>query len=206
MNIRIDDYPTGVKPILSNKFNQFRKVLQLFEDADIYYHLGVVPKLIDKEDIKFLNSLTHCIVCMHGVHHNFYTWSKLNEDREEFRGKSVDEIVELLKEGQEILKDTMMSPLYIPTFNQINQNLVEALIRCNFRSITTGVNPPNVDYKDLLVYTPKDIFYGTSSYIYDNINDFKMDDHIGLHLTWEVEESKSDWKLPAIINHIQEVL
>ena len=143
---------------------------------------------------------------MHGVHHNFYTWSTFNEDREEFRDKSVDEIVKMLKEGKEILKDTMLSPLYIPTFNRINQNLVDALIQCKFRSVTTGVHPPNIDYKDLIVYTPEDKFYGTSSYIYNNIIDFKMDDHIGLHLTWEIEESKGDWKLPQIINHIKEVL
>tara|TARA_Y100000310_G_scaffold65582_1_gene61072 strand:- start:2339 stop:2980 length:642 start_codon:yes stop_codon:yes gene_type:complete len=213
MIIRIDDYPTGVKPVVDDRFNKFMDILKPLEESKLLYHLGIVPMLITKDDISFLKELKYCRPCIHGYDHNYFIWY-YSKNREEFRNAfglpfKKEKIKQILKESKERLKEINLSKMYIPTFNRIHQNLIDALCESNFKSITTGVTvKENLDFKNLIVHTPKNIFCGTSTFINNNIHKFEKDDHICLHLTWEVKEKNksSDWKLPQIINHIKETL
>tara|TARA_R110002074_G_scaffold75089_2_gene171834 strand:- start:130 stop:753 length:624 start_codon:yes stop_codon:yes gene_type:complete len=207
MLVRIDDYPTGIKPVIPNRFVEFDKVLSEFESRGLYYLLGVVPYLINEEDIDYLKTLDHAVIALHGYDHNYYTFTELN--REEFKGWNTQSIIAKLKYGLETaLKDFNINA-YIPPFNNFSQNLIDALIELNFDTITTGVNPPNFDYKTLNVMTPKHAFYGTSTEIINNINIStfnKTKDHIALHLTWEIRErsEQKEWQLPSLLDIIND--
>ena len=84
MLFRIDDYPTGIKPVIPNRFAEFDKVLSEFEKRKLKYLLGVVPYLINEEDVDYLKNLKYAVVALHGYDHNFHTFTELN--REEFKG------------------------------------------------------------------------------------------------------------------------
>lgn len=204
MLFRIDDYPTGIKPVIPNRFAEFDKVLLEFEKRQLKYLLGVVPYLINEEDIDYLKSLKCAVIALHGYDHNFHTFTEAN--REEFKGWNTESIIAKLKYGLETsLKDFIVDS-YIPPFNNFSQNLVDALVELNFNTITTGIHAPKFDYKTLKVMTPKPQFYGTSTEIINRLHSFDKDnDHIALHLTWEVWErwkTKEDWALPSILESI----
>ena len=201
MLFRIDDYPTGIKPVIPNRFDEFDKVLLEFEKRKLKYLLGVVPYLINEEDVDYLKKLNYAVIALHGYDHNFHTFTESN--REEFKGWNTQSIIAKLKYGLDTsLKDFTIDS-YIPPFNNFSQNLIDALVELNFNTITTGVNAPMFDYKTLKVMTPKPQFYGTSTEIINHLNSFDKDnDHIALHLTWEISERKNlkeDWVLPAIL-------
>ena len=201
MLFRIDDYPTGVKPVISNRFVEFDKVLSEFEKRELKYLLGVVPYLINEEDVDYLKGLKHAIIALHGYDHNFHTFTELN--REEFKGWNTQSIIAKLKYGLDTSLKDFIIDAYIPPFNNFSQNLIDALIELNFKTMTTGVNAPMFNYKTLRVMTPKPQFYGTSTEIINHLNSFDKDnDHIALHLTWEISERKNlkeDWALPSIL-------
>lgn len=210
MLVRIDDYPTGVKPIIENRFEKFDSVLRLFEEAEVPYHLGVVPKLIDKEDGDYLKSLKHARLCLHGYDHNFERWKTHPEDRDEFRGMTSKEIAKKLWSViGELFIDYEISLLqcYIPTFNTINQPLLDALNILSVDYVTTGVKyDTSLDFGKIARVTPKDKFYGTSDQIYENMNVFGSGDHVALHLTWEIEQKEKygeNWRLPWIVKFLE---
>ena len=66
MLFRIDDYPTGIKPVIPNRFAEFDKVLSEFEKRKLKYLLGVVHIiiLILVLVIKYIVIviLVHCII------------------------------------------------------------------------------------------------------------------------------------------------
>lgn len=200
---RIDDYPTGVKPIIENRFKKFSIVLDEFESRHIQYILGVVPALIDEDDIEYLLSLKYASIALHGYDHNFYSFNERYDNRDEFKDTITVEIYEKLRQGLEILKDFTIDT-YIPPFNRFEQKLVDAIVQLGIKRITTGVNPnTNIDYRGLDVLTPKDIFYGRSTNIIDYMRYFDPNvDHIALHLTWEVDEYDKlgrNWYLPNVL-------
>lgn len=199
---RIDDYPTGVRPIMNDRFTKFDIVLQEFEQRDIPYLLGVVPALINEDDIEYLKSLKNLNVALHGYDHHFFCFNEYN--REEFKGCSTHHIYTQLLAGLKILQDFDIST-YIPPFNRYSQNLVDALIDANIETITTGVNPSvDIDHKSLNVLTPRMEFYGRSTEIINHMHLFDIDnDHIALHLTWEFDEymKLSDkWLMPKLLD------
>ena len=202
---RIDDYPTGVKPIINNRFIKFSKVLSLFEERGLKYLLGVVPALINEEDISFIKSLEFCEVALHGFDHNFHTFSEGN--REEFKGWAKEDIREKLKEGLNILKDFQIR-CYVPPFNIFNQELVDAVNDLAITSITSGCDKPELDFHNLDVITPKRMFYSKSTQILGCMEFFNANtDHLSLHLTWEIEELnrlKEHWALPKVLDILLE--
>jgi len=200
---RIDDYPTGVRPVVKDRFKKFSTVLDEFESRNTSYILGVVPALVDEDDIEYLLSLKFASIALHGYDHNFYCFDELKDNREEFKDSFTSEIYDSLSHGLSILKDFNIDT-YIPPFNRYSQNLVDAVVRLGIKRITTGVNPDNnIDHRGLEVLTPKDIFYGRSTDIIDYMRYFNPNiDHVALHLTWEVDEYEKfgkNWYLPNVI-------
>ena len=169
--------------------------------------------MITDRDVQYLKQLKHCTVALHGYDHNFYCWT--GTERDEFIDNTEDEINACLVKGLKILQDLTPVTMFIPPFNRIPQKLIPCLENNNITDITTGVNynghpyGPPVDFKSLTVWTPDEKFYGKSSDIRSNMTEFTKKDHIGLHLTWEIEELvayNSKWALPDILNQLSKQL
>jgi predicted deacetylase len=205
MLVRIDDFPTGVRERYRNDLNDFHRVLYEFEYREIPYVLGVVAGLVTDRDLEFLAQLDMCTVAIHGYDHNYPVWNRRNFP--EFTGKTEEYITEKLFTCNRILKEHETS-MYIPPFNQINQETLDALDNVGFESITSGVDGyGGMDTHSIEVLTPKKEYYGRSTALLSSIGRFNADrDHLSLHLTWEVDEMKSthQWALPPLLNALKE--
>jgi len=56
--LRIDDYPTGVRPILQD-LSSLHDVLKRVDDSGLEFHLGIVPAIVEDRMEGFLRSLQH---------------------------------------------------------------------------------------------------------------------------------------------------
>lgn len=136
--IRIDDFPTGVRPLLDD-LTPFVKILQEFDKLEEQFILGVVPYLLTKIEagiIDEIKKLRNVVFAQHGFEHNYGNASrklsrakdKFNERNtvgifDEFQGKSENEIYKLLDKGKGICFEILdYRPLvYIPPCNQGNE-------------------------------------------------------------------------------------
>lgn len=200
---RIDDYPTGVKKIIDNRLILFDIVLSEFEKRQIKYVIGVVPKLVDKDDIFYLKTLKYAEIAVHGYDHNYFVWNGQNNN--EFFNQPKDTISLKIDESIQLLKDFKID-WFIPPFNKNTQNLVDVLEEKNIKNITIGPEyfyqeGGNVNFKNLNVHSPQ--YYGKSSSMINEINFNNIEGQICFHLTWEIDEYKNDginWKLPKILD------
>lgn len=159
--IRIDDYPTGIRPRLAD-LSGINRILEHFEEAGVSYHLGISPGLLDRQCCTFLSSLRYIIPCLHGFDHNYWRLSgelrrsgdvynkRVNTFvghlvyraknfmfpmwQSEFRGDHPEVVVEKLILGRERLEDIFQCPIdtYIPPFNRPHPYLGPALDRLGF--------------------------------------------------------------------------
>ncbi len=208
MLIRLDDFPTGVRERYREDLVDFGKVLNELESRDMEYVLGVVPGLLTARDLDFLRTLNSCEIALHGYSHNYDKWKGHNFP--EFTGMSQAAIENWIYEGLHILQEFSIDK-YIPPFNQITTETVAALVNMGMESITSGINGyPGKDLNYLELLKPKREFYGRSTNIVSNIGKFNPnEDHLSLHLTWEVDEMKEhgeNWVLPGMLDAIQEKL
>jgi Uncharacterized protein conserved in bacteria (DUF2334) len=147
--LRIDDYPTGVRPILED-LSSLHDVLRCVDASTLQFHLGVVPALVDATMAEFLRSLRHLVVSMHGFEHGYAKYSKILREAsdpfnqrgtvggfDEFEGQSVEQIQATLREGQRLLESrTGQKPLsYIPPTNKANRRTGRALEACGFEYV-----------------------------------------------------------------------
>lgn len=195
--VRIDDYPAGVRPILPDHNLKFDIVLQEFEKRSIYYVLGIVPNLINNEDLSYLKTLKYMVPGLHGWDHNYYNWTGSNTTE--------DISISEMKEGLKRLK-ALDKPVehYIPPFNHFEDNTIDNLISCGIKYIHTG-SDWNITRDDVTFITPKRYFYGRCYDILPFINILTEDDWICLHLTWQYDailEKKS--VLPYLLDLILE--
>ena len=73
--IRIDDFPTGIRPILDD-IEPLYDILMEFENKKIRYVLGIVPSLLTDDMIDRLSKFKYIIVAQHGFNHNYDTLHK----------------------------------------------------------------------------------------------------------------------------------
>jgi hypothetical protein len=147
--LRIDDYPTGVRPILAD-LSSLHEVLQHVDDSGLDFHLGIVPALVEARMETFLRSLQHLIVSMHGFEHGYAKFSKVLLDAgdpfnqrgtvggfDEFAEQSTEQISAKLREGRRLLEArTGQTPLsYIPPTNKANRRTGHALEACGFEYV-----------------------------------------------------------------------
>jgi len=147
--LRIDDYPTGVRPILAD-LSPLHDVLRCVDAAGLDFHLGIVPSLIEDRMEGFLRSLQRLLVSQHGFEHGYAKYSKrLIEAQDpfnqrgtvggfdEFAEHSYDQIVTQLSEGRRLLEartgHTALS--YIPPTNRANRRTGRALKACGFEYV-----------------------------------------------------------------------
>ncbi|MEO8905970.1 MAG: hypothetical protein ABI488_25750 [Polyangiaceae bacterium] len=190
--LRVDDYPTGVRPILAD-LSPIHEVLSLIEEAGLPFHLGIVPSILEDRMLPFLRGLSQLVVSQHGVEHGYAKHSKLllaagdpfNQKGtvggfDEFAGQAYAEILSKLQEGRESLRARLgQTPSsYIPPCNESNRHTGRALTACGFAYILTekpvsGCELPCIGSD----------FYDRSS-AYQPGSEPKV---ASLHVTWEAD-------------------
>jgi hypothetical protein len=190
--LRVDDYPTGVRPILED-LSSIHDVLSLIDDAGLPFHLGIVPSILEDRMLPFLRGLSQLIVSQHGFEHGYAEHSKilieagdpLNQKGtvagfDEFAGQPYSEILEKLQAGRQSLESRLgQAPLcYIPPCNASNRNTGRALQAAGFSYILSEKPVAGCD----LPVIPSDF--------YDRSSAFKPGSRpnvASLHATWEAD-------------------
>lgn len=192
--IRIDDYPTGVRPILPDRIQRLGRILLQFEKQEIPYLLGVVPDLLTPEDFVFLRSLRFAVMAMHGCDHLYGRWKEGDLDNE-FFGLNAREVDR--KVSSSLAKISEWSPrIFIPPFNTVTNELLDSLHDKGFSTICTSEHTRLGNFssgtKLREVKTPNPLYGRTAGLVRIVKNDLsllhKEDLAIGLHVTWEDDD------------------
>lgn len=187
--LRIDDYPTGIRPILDD-LSPLHKILEQVEARGLPYHLGIVPALLTPEMLRFLRSLQHMIPCMHGYDHAYPRYAPLLKARndpynqrsvavfDEFKGALYPAILERLRNGRALLEQALSQPVtaYIPPCNKANRRTGRALVEAGFLSYLSEKRIPGCPLPQV-----KSDFYGRSN----AFDGSKKQAVVTLHTTWE---------------------
>ena len=197
--IRVDDYPTGVRPIPPSHIEVFKPILQQFEDRKLFYFLGIVPTLCNKEDWNFLNSLRYMIPACHGYDHlqPKYAPSLINDPYNsagvgggdnEFESLSREQTTQKISLGLQILRNNLIKNTYsyIPPFNRINEFVPQALINNDVRLFLCE----NIRISGIECVSSGPFYVRSNT----DLN-LSSADCITLHLTWEwdlIREGRSN--------------
>lgn len=188
--VRIDDYPSGIRPILPD-MAPIHEILEQFETRGIPYHLGIVPGILNDDMINALRSLRHMIPVQHGFDHCYPRYSALlirNRDPynergtiggfDEFRWQSVGTIERKLREGKALLEGRLGRPVeeYIPPCNRCNRATARVLKKLGFRLCLSEGRVPGGFVPRL-----RSDFYGRSA----GLQNGAIPEVVGLHVTWE---------------------
>jgi hypothetical protein len=144
--IRIDDYPSGVRPIPAD-LSPIHDVLLQFETRSVPYTLGIVPGILDAQMLEFLSSLRCMLPAQHGFDHRYAKYSARLIARgdpwnqrgtvgafNEFRFATYGTVVSKLRAGKELLERRLRKPVstYIPPCNVCDRATSKALFRLGF--------------------------------------------------------------------------
>lgn len=127
--VRVDDYPTGVRPKLPSYRLEAERVLGILEQHALPYILGVVPDHLEDEDYAFLAARRGMTVAMHGVSHSVDMHRR--SIRTEFSKKSSSEIQAVLEQGRQRL--SLPTSTFIPPANWYSDALLQALDGTGFK-------------------------------------------------------------------------
>jgi hypothetical protein len=188
--IRIDDYPTGIRPILPD-LSPLHDILHKVEARGLEYYLGIVPALLTEEMFRFLGSLKHMIPAVHGYDHAYPRYAPLllakcdpfNERGSarvfnEFRGQPYGVILTKLRNGRRLLEDRLGKPVhaYIPPCNIGDRRTARALVEAGYRLYLSEKRIPGCP----LPWIRSDFSGRSAGYDYA-----RQPDVLGLHVTWE---------------------
>lgn len=144
--IRIDDYPSGVRPIPAD-LTPIHDVLLQFETRSVPYTLGIVPGILNEPMLDFLASLRCMLPAQHGFDHRYAKYSARLIARgdpwnqrgtvgafNEFRFATYGTVVSKLRAGKELLEQRLRKPVntYIPPCNVCDRTTSKALSRLGF--------------------------------------------------------------------------
>jgi uncharacterized protein DUF2334 len=190
--LRVDDYPTGVRPILED-LSSLHDVLSQIDAAGLPFHLGVVPALLDERMAEFLRSLSQLVVSMHGFEHGYAKHSRallrandpFNQRGtvsgfDEFAGQPYAEILQKIQDGRRLLQSRLgQLPLsYIPPCNQGNRSTGRALLAAGFEYVLTEKRIPGSKLPSI-----RSDFYDRSS----AFSPGSQPNVASLHATWEAD-------------------
>ncbi len=203
--IRVDDYPTGIRPIPVDKAGYYSAVREI-DEMGIPYELGISPLLMDDEDVYVLKQLKHVRPALHGLDHNYFAWSRklrrrgdpFNEAPNkilalydkvmarvpggptlcEFSRDDFENVLFKLKLGKRMLETLTGNQVdcYIPPFNSSNPNVGKALAACGFKVFLSQRPIPCCD------------LFGIISERYGDSNSLDFGPttcSVCLHTTWE---------------------
>ncbi len=205
--IRIDDYPTGVRPIPGD-MGPLHEVLMLFEARSIPYWLGIVPGILTEAMFDFLSGLSHMIPVQHGYDHSYPKMSArliargdpLNQRGtvgtfNEFRWDFYPAILDKLGRGKDVLEQRLRRKVraYIPPCNMCDRATAKALRNLGFELCLSDKPVPG-DHLPVL----RSDFYGRSS----DAQLTKGAEVMCLHATWEVDVQRGTGQsaLPAFLD------
>jgi hypothetical protein len=190
--LRVDDYPTGVRPILED-LSSLHEVLSLIDAAGLPFHLGVVPAILEDRMLPFLRSLSQLVVSMHGFEHGYAKHSKILLDAndpfnqrgtvsgfDEFAGQSYPEVLAKIQAGRQSLESRLgqLPASYIPPCNAGNRATGRALLTAGFQYVLSEKPVPGCD----LPVIGSD-FYDRSSVFHADLRPKVA----SLHATWEAD-------------------
>ena len=190
ITIRLDDFPTGIRPLLPN-IDPLVEILQRFCHHFEKVKLGIVPKLLTQE---YFNKIKHLKFepCIHGYDHHYYNYSVILKNDpynkntvvqgfNEFENNTIKEITSKLTEARDILEQKFGISVtsYIAPCNTLDKNTLEVLNNLN------------------LVPMNESDFYG-KVFELEFLRPAKI---ATFHLTWEYDEltwkekDKEQWSL-----------
>jgi len=190
--LRMDDYPTGVRPILPD-LAPIHEVLADFDARGLEVHLGIVPALLDARMTAFLRSLRGLVPLAHGYDHGYPVLSKILEARRdpynqrgtvrafnEFRGHTRRQIAVKLARGRALLEDAVGRPVrgYIPPCNRADRATGHALRDAGY---VYYMSEHKIFFCDLPLV--RSDFYGRSPQYVATAEPAV----VSLHATWEVD-------------------
>ena len=185
MILRIDDYPSGIRPIQDGQIEMFGRMLNELPAM----FLGIVPTTYDSFDCKLHETHENVIPCMHGYTHGYEKHSgRLTSSGDifnnnsigvfnEFEGLERENILTQLKTGKKSLEQRFGRDVntYIPCCNIIDEPLCEMLAEVGFRNILC-----EKEVKSPIPIIRSD-YYGKL----DKIDFKKRYWVVTLHITWE---------------------
>jgi hypothetical protein len=205
--IRMDDYPTGVRPILSD-MSPLHAIVRAFDQRGFPLALGIVPALLDPPMLEFLKSLRHLVPALHGYDHGYFRFAPLlrrfgdpyNErgtvgQFDEFRWHFASTVERKLSDGKHRLESELALPvtIYVPPCNRVDRRTARVLRRLGFElCLCDGAVP------DGTIRWRRSDFYGRSS-DFGTGTDAEV---ITLHVTWEwdLQRSGDTRSLPRMID------
>jgi hypothetical protein len=194
--LRVDDYPTGVRPILDD-LTSIHDVLSRIDESGLPFHLGIVPAILEPHMAEFLRGLQHLVVCMHGCEHGYAKHSKILIDAgdpfnqrgtvvgfDEFAGRSYEEIERLLRQGRQSLEASVgrSALCYIPPNNEANRLTGRALLAAGFEYLLSERRVPGCELPCI------------ASDFYDRSSAFRPEmrpNVASLHATWEADMQRA---------------
>jgi hypothetical protein len=188
--IRIDDYPTGVRPILED-LSPIHEILRAFDERGLPIALGIVPALLDRDMFAFLRTLRHLVPAVHGFDHCYFRFSprlrrmgdpynergKISQFNE-FRWQLRSTVERRLGEGKARLERELDRPvtIYIPPCNRVDAGTARVLRRVGFAlCLCDGPVPGG------FIPSRRSDFYGRSTE-FGPATDAEV---VTLHATWE---------------------
>lgn len=177
--IRVDDFPCGRNQDPDTVVPNWRDAWKRFHAAmaGVPYTVGVVPDWVRSSDVEGLRSQPEVTLALHGISHA----------RDEFLC-SEKEIFEKLQFADSIVH----TDIFIPPFNFLNIAMLQALVRANYRYVTTG---PETDMQVVSLYERSTTFTVVPPSWYGRASEFleRMDNGapvpdggcICFHWTWE---------------------
>lgn len=206
--LRIDDYPTGIRPLLPD-LAPLNSILEQVESCGLEYHLGIVPALLTDEMFGFLSGLTHMIPSVHGYDHAYPKYAPLLIEKgdpynqhtagvfNEFRGQPYEEILSKLTRGRLLLEDRLgrVVTSYIPPCNKGDRRTGRALAEAGFRYYLSEKRIPGCP----LPMVGSDLYGRSPDY------DGSPLDVATLHVTWEwdVQRQGNHEALPRMLDGLR---
>lgn len=190
--IRIDDYPTGVRPLVAD-MGQIHEVLLEFERQTIDYRLGIVPAILDDGMKSFLTTLRHMRPVLHGYDHGYPRFSKYLLEHgdpynqrgtvggfDEFEHEESSVILKKLQKGKDLLEGITGVTVneYIPPCNRAGFKTGRVLEELGFKRYFSEKKIPRCRLERI-----GSDFYGRTS-------EFPLGQEvrvITLHVTWEFD-------------------
>jgi hypothetical protein len=208
--LRIDDYPTGVRPLLDD-LTPVHDILKRIDERGIRFHLGIVPALVTGDMSRFLRSLRNMIPVAHGYDHSYPHYSSLltkvgdpfNQrtltDFDEFEGLSYRETLDRLRRSRLMLEQELGVEIdtFIPVCNIGDRKTGAALAEAGYQRYLSDRPINGCD----LAWIWSD-FYGRSSEY-----DYKRPaDVVTLHATWEWDQARDGETiaLDRLLSHLQQ--
>lgn len=209
--LRIDDYPTGVRPIVED-LGPLHAVLDQFEQRGLDYYLGIVPGITDAAMFQHLRGLKHMIPAQHGYDHKYPKYSALlrrvgDLDNSkgtvggfnEFAWQFSSSVERALSFGKLRLENELSRKVevYIPPCNRCNRTTAKVLGKLGFTLCLSEKPAPGHH-----VPTLGSGFYGRSPQISSDAAG--LPEVLSFHATWEADlwRNQEQRALPAALDTI----